>query len=126
MSLRGIRLLLVEDESLVAMLVEDLLAELGCEVVASPASVKDALPAVEAGGFDVALLDVNIAGEHVEPVAEALAARGIPVVFASGYGRHGVPSRYAAAPMLAKPFDIHELAQALSASLQGHRATRMA
>ena len=120
-SLQGVRVLLVEDESLVAMLVEDLLAELGCEVVDSPANVEDALHAVETGGFDVAVLDVNLAGEHVDPVAGALVSRSIPIVFASGYGRDGVSRPFASAPVLAKPYNIQELAQALRAALGGDR-----
>jgi CheY-like chemotaxis protein len=115
--MQGKRVLVVEDESLVAMLVEDLLAELGCTVSGSPATVADALAAVAGGGFDVALLDVNLAGERVDPVADALVACQVPFAFASGYGAAGVPAAHADAPIIAKPFRLQDLAQALASAL---------
>jgi CheY-like chemotaxis protein len=97
------RVLLVEDEGLVALMLEDLLEDLGCEVAASLASVRAALAWIEAGGSaDMALLDVNLSGEPVFPVADALSARGVPFAFATGYGE-GHDPRFKGAPLLGKP-----------------------
>ena len=115
------RVLLVEDDSLVAMLVEDMLDELGFAVHGSAASVDAALEAVAKGGFDVAMLDVNLAGQPVFPVAEALDARGIPFVFASGYGAGGVPEAWAGRPVAAKPFRVDDLDAVLRAALPAHQ-----
>jgi len=108
------RVLLVEDDSLVAMLVEDMLDETGYALHANPTTVPSALKAVAAGGFDVAILDVNLAGEPVFPVAEALDAAGLPFVFASGYGAGGLPEAWKGRPIAAKPFRVDELETALA------------
>ncbi len=101
--MKPLRVLLVEDEGLVAMMLEDLLADLGCEVAASLASVREALEWIEAGGSaDLALLDVNLNGEPAFPVAEALRAHGVPFAFATGYGADHDP-RFKDAPLLSKP-----------------------
>jgi CheY-like chemotaxis protein len=113
-SINGLRLFVVEDEALVAMLLEDTLAELGCIVVDLAASVQDALGRLIDTVADGAVLDVNIGGEKVFPVADALAERGIPFVFATGYGRAGLDHRYPAATVLTKPYSPEELANALS------------
>lgn len=117
-SLRGLRLLVVEDEALVAMLVEDMLTDLGCVVVGVAGSVAKGLAVVgsEEVSFDGAVLDVNLGGEKVFPVADALAARGVPFVFATGYGAAGVAGRYAKAPVIAKPFGLPDLEAALAAT----------
>ncbi len=100
---KPLRVLLVEDEGLVAMMLEDLISDLGCEIAGSLASVGAALAWIEAGGSaDVALLDVNLSGESVFPVAEALRARGVPYAFATGYGE-GHDPRFRDAPLLGKP-----------------------
>lgn len=102
-STKPLRVLLVEDEGLVAMMLEDLLEDLGCEVAGSLASVGAALAWIEAGGAaDMALLDVNLSGETVFPVAEALRARGVPFAFATGYDADHDP-RFRDAPLLGKP-----------------------
>ncbi len=101
--MKPLRVLLVEDEGLVAMMLEDLLEDLGCEVAGSLASVAAALAWIEAGGAaDMALLDVNLSGETVFPVAEALKARGVPFAFATGYDADHDP-RFRDAPLLGKP-----------------------
>lgn len=101
--MKRLRVLLVEDEGLVAMMLEDLLEDLGCEVAGSLASVGAALAWIEAGGSaDVALLDVNLSGEPVFPVADALKARGVPYAFATGYDE-GHDPRFKDAPLLGKP-----------------------
>lgn len=122
LGLTGLRVLVVDDESLVAMLVEDMFADLGCTISASAGCVSEALELVRAGGFDFALLDVNLAGEQVFPVAEALAAQRIPFAFASGYGAAGLPERFRATPVIAKPFRIEDLAAVVSAALDAKPA----
>lgn len=111
--LSGLRLLLVEDESHVAMLVEDMLADMGCQVVASAARVSEALRLIEGTDIDAAVLDVNVAGEKVFPVAERLRERGIPFVFATGYGADGLREDLRTHPVIAKPFPQSQLQKAL-------------
>lgn len=115
--LQGLRVLVVEDEGPVAMLIEDMLEDLGCTVAGSAASVEEAMRLVDAGGYDLALLDVNIAGRTVLPVAEALRRRGAPFAIASGYGAAGVPDSLRGAPIIQKPFRSADLESALSQAL---------
>lgn len=110
--LSGKRVLLVEDEALVAMLVEDMLADEGCVVAATASRLTEALSMAKDASleFDFAILDVNLAGEPAFPVAEILAARGVPFVFATGYGAGGLPEAWKGRPTLQKPFtsvDVH-------------------
>ena len=117
-SLAGRRVLVVEDEALVAMLLQDNLSELGCDVIASVARLADALAAVrDATELDVAVLDVNLAGESSEPVAAELAARDIPFLVATGYGELRGWEHFRDAPMLHKPFGMEDLRQALGKAL---------
>jgi len=122
-SLEGVRVLLVEDEGLVAMSLEDMLADLGCEVTASADNLDAALEKARSGAFECALLDVNLRGKEVLPVAEMLSARGIPFAFSSGYGRAGLPEKFRGRPVVAKPFQSEELAAALEAALANRPAT---
>jgi CheY-like chemotaxis protein len=115
-ALAGLRVLLVEDEGPVAMLVEAMLDDLGCTVVLSAASVREALELVRRGGFDVALLDVNLAGEKVFPVADELRRLGVPFAFASGYGADGLRPDLKDVPIIQKPFQLGDLEAALRAS----------
>lgn len=108
-ALRGLRVLVVEDEELIAMLIEDFLLDLGCEVVGPAASVAAALALVEAGNLGGALLDMNLNGEPVYAVADGLAARGIPFIFTTGYAREDLVARHADAPTLVKPFSSKAL-----------------
>jgi CheY-like chemotaxis protein len=112
--LRGLRVLVVEDESLIAMLIEDALADLGCTLVAVASSLKDALDKAAALDFDIAILDVNLNGSPVFPVAELLAAKGVPFIFSTGYGAAGVPEEFASAPVLSKPFEHGHVGRALA------------
>lgn len=123
--IEGLRLFVVEDEALVAMLLEDMLTDLGCVVVDTAGSLDQALDRLEdiAGQADGAILDVNLGGEQVYPFADALAARKVPFLFATGYGRVGVAARYPTTPVLAKPYAPDELAAAL-ASIIGTDQTR--
>jgi CheY-like chemotaxis protein len=117
--LEGLRVLLVEDEGPVAMLVEDMLQDLGCRVAASVASVPDALRAISQNDFEFALLDVNLAGVKVDPVAEELARRGTPFAFASGYGKAGLRQDLQERPVVQKPFRKDELGETIRLALKG-------
>lgn len=103
--LQGRRVLVVEDESLVAMLLETILEDMGCTPV-GPASNIDDGEALARGDaeLDAALLDVNVAGRQVFPVAAALKARGVPFVFSTGYGEGGLPDEWRGNPTIQKPF----------------------
>ena len=103
-ALSGKRVLVVEDESLVAMLLETILEDVGCTPVGPASTVDAALAAVADETLDAALLDVNVAGRQVFPVAEALKARGVPFVFSTGYGEGGLPDEWRGQPTLQKPF----------------------
>jgi len=111
-SLAGMKVLLVEDEMMLAMLAEDTLAELGCSVV-SASRVGKALALAKDQAFDVAMLDVNVAGEEVYPVADELGRRGIPFVFATGYGQGGLKHAYRTRSALEKPYRLEEIERAL-------------
>ncbi len=113
--LAGRRVLVVEDDALIAMNVADMLDALGCVVVGPAERVGEALAAVEATGVvHAAVLDMNLAGRPSFPVAEALAERRIPFVFATGYGASGVREDFRDRPVLQKPFKLRELKQALA------------
>jgi CheY-like chemotaxis protein len=116
--LQGLRVLVVEDESLVAMLIEEYLAELGCVVACSARRVGKAVETLGQSEVDVAVLDVNVAGESVLPLAALLDEHKIPFIFASGYGAKGVDSRWADRPVLQKPFSPDDLRYALLLSLR--------
>jgi CheY-like chemotaxis protein len=91
-------------------------------VAAEASKVHEALTAVKGTPFDVAILDVNLSGETTGPVAEALAARGTPFVFATGYGEHGLPDQFRDRPLLKKPFQIDSLRRMLETALAGAKA----
>lgn len=109
LKLKGKRVLVVEDEALVSMLFEDTLLDAGALVVGPAHSVDDALEFIERsasdGGLDAAVLDINVNGEHVSPVADKLAALGVPFLFATGYGASYDMAGHGAVPKLEKPFD---------------------
>lgn len=107
-TLNGRRVLLVEDESLVAMLAEDMLLDLGCEVVVAM-RLDQALAEVRAQVFDLAVLDVNLGDARSYPVADLLRVRGVPFLFATGYGRQGVDPAYQAAPVMQKPYQAAQM-----------------
>ncbi|HEY3800013.1 MAG TPA: response regulator [Caulobacteraceae bacterium] len=107
------RVLVVEDEGLVAMTLEDMLDDLGCEIAGSAASVKEALAWIAGGGAaDAALLDISLAGEYVFPVAEALTERGVPFAFTTGYGETPA-GQFRTAPLVSKPVRKDRLAETL-------------
>ncbi len=115
----GRRVLLVEDEAMIAMLLEDMLGDLGCEVV-GPAYALDPALALAAGdnAIDVAILDVNLAGRPVFELADALRGRGVPMVFSTGYGPRGLRDIDRDVPVLGKPFHALGLAVALRRALE--------
>jgi CheY-like chemotaxis protein len=115
-ALQGRRLLVVEDEYIVATDLAQRLEDAGAEVVGPVASVPDALDLVEAQGtrLDGAVLDVNLGGEQVYPVADALIDRGVPFVLATGYDASAISPAYANAPRCEKPIDPRSLVRALA------------
>jgi CheY-like chemotaxis protein len=117
-SFSGRRILVVEDEMMIAMLVEDMLAELGCAVVGPAHALDTALVlARTALDLDAALLDVNLAGQSVFAVADALREKGVPAIFSTGYGDAGLREIDRGAPVLQKPFRAGDLARALGQAL---------
>lgn len=115
----GARVLVVEDESLVAMMLADMLAEIGCEVIGPVGTCAEALRLVDGGhALDLALLDVNLGGETAYGVADALSRRAVPFIFVSGYGASGLDPHYADALILAKPFEPAMLARVIGEVLE--------
>ena len=122
-SLKGLRILLVEDEAMIAMLVEDMLLDSGASVIGPAGGVKDALAAISSNeAIDGALLDVNLGGEQSFEVADALTGRGIPFIFVTGYGGAGVRERYPDAQTLQKPFVTSDLEEALATLAESARS----
>ena len=111
--LNGRRILVVEDEALIAMLVEDALLEAGAVVLGPAATVEEALALFEAEQPEAAVLDINLAGQSSTPVADLLNDHAIPFVVATGYGAAGLPERHRDVPVLAKPYDPRDLITAL-------------
>lgn len=108
----GKRILVVEDEALVAMLLEDLLADLGCEVVGPAMRLQEGLELARINGIDAAILDINLAGERSYPIADLLDAKRVPLLFVTGYGHSGRPGREDR--VLQKPYRAPELQAALA------------
>jgi DNA-binding response OmpR family regulator len=115
------RVLIAEDESLVSMLIEDMLLDFGTEVVGPVARVNDALRLARETDLDLAILDINLAGEATYPVADVLGARGIPFVFATGYKVDDIPDRFDGSLRLSKPFAFDTFENTLRAALAGPR-----
>jgi len=110
----SVRILIVEDEPLIAMMLEDVLGELGWTVAGNVDSVAKALALIKAGGVDAAILDVNLrGGETSGVIADALAHRHIPFVFATGGGADDIAEHHRARPCLQKPFTIESVEKAL-------------
>jgi CheY-like chemotaxis protein len=112
-------ILVVEDEPLIAMMLEDFLETLGHTVHASCDSVEDAIEAAEKGGFDLAILDVNLSGETAWPVARKLREKQIPFVIATGGHVEPPPAEFANVPVIEKPYTVDRVTPALEAALAG-------
>ena len=117
--LAGLKVFAVEDESLVAMQLEDMLLDLGCDLVGLAMRIGRALEMVAAAPrIDIAVLDVNIGGDKIYPVAERLRERGVPIVFATGYGRAGVDPEWQSYEILQKPYTASEMAETIARSAE--------
>jgi CheY-like chemotaxis protein len=120
----GLRVLIVEDDYLVSLLLGDMLVDLGHRIVGPASDVANALELAQREEMDIAVLDVNLRGSDTYPIAAALAARAVPFIFATGYGRHSLREPYGDAPLLKKPFqqcDLEKLlAETLGAASGGH------
>jgi CheY-like chemotaxis protein len=115
--LGGVRALIVEDEYLLALLLEDELRAAGCSIADTVGGLEGARQAASRADFNVALLDINLSGELVYPFADELAERGIAFVFLSGYAVGNFPERFRSRPRVAKPYEIGELIREISRSL---------
>ena len=109
----GVRILIVEDEAIVAMLLEDFLCDLGCIVMAKATRLEEGLAQARHAALDIAVLDLNLGGKLSYPIAAALRDRGIPFLFASGYGAGGLTEEWRGTPLITKPFQQHQLEAAL-------------
>ena len=111
---RALRILVVEDEMMIAMMVEDMLADIGHQVIGVAQNLAAAMAMAQDREFDLAILDVNLAGERSFPVAHLLTARGVPFLFATGYGNLGLEDDFQNVLTLSKPFQLHDLAKAVN------------
>ncbi len=111
------RVLFVEDEAMVSMLIEDMLLDLGVEVVGPAFQMDNALALARGAEMEAAVLDINIGGQHTYPVADILQGRGIPIIFATGYGSTSLPDRFRGTAMLHKPFDRTQFEEVMQAAL---------
>lgn len=118
----GKRILVVEDEAMIRLLLADMLEELGYTIAGEAGRIEEALDAAKTRDFDLAILDVNLNGETVGPVAAVLDKRGVPFVFATGYGLNDLPQGYRDRPALRKPFQMEELKAMMATALAAARA----
>jgi CheY-like chemotaxis protein len=113
----GRSIFIVEDDSMVAMLIEDFLQDLGYEVAGVASRLEEAIEKVPTLSFDAAILDVNLNGHPTYPLAELLRKMGCPFIFATGYGAATLPRALNGVPVVTKPFDRHDLEKALTSAL---------
>lgn len=106
---------MVEDEALIRMMIAEMVHELGHRVVAEAGSLEDAHPLAQSAQFDLGILDINLAGQNILPIAHILEKRSVPFLFASGYGTAGLPHPFRERPVLRKPFMVGELGRAIDA-----------
>lgn len=115
--LAGRRVLVIEDEMLILMMIEDMLADLGCESVTVASKIGPAISLVEGQEFDTAMLDLNLNGIESYPIADALTMRDVPYFFSTGNGLTNVKDGYRDQDVLNKPFTFEQLSNTLSRSL---------
>jgi DNA-binding response OmpR family regulator len=116
---QGVRVLLVEDDVMICLLFEDMLLELGCEIIGPAGDVRRATDLARSHeGIDVAILDVHLAGQLVFPVADILTERGVPFLFATGLGVGGLPVEWQGHPTVQKPMSMQQLADSLGNTLR--------
>jgi DNA-binding response OmpR family regulator len=118
------RILVVEDEAMISMLLEDMVLDCGGEIVGPVARFDDALELAHKAEFGVAVLDLNLNGTLSYPIAEVIRERGIPVIFATGYGADGLLDRFRDCPTLQKPFSQQGFAEAVAAACRENAANR--
>ena len=112
-ALTGLKVLVVEDEMMVSMLIEDMLADLGCTVIGPASRLDEAIALANSVELDCAVLDVNLGGQPIFPLADLLRAKGAPFAFATGYGDAGLREADRGSPVLQKPFREGDLARVL-------------
>ena len=113
------KVLVVEDEMMIAMLIEDMLDEFGCKLVGPATNVPRALELIGKESIDVAVLDLNLDGKDTYAIADALQRKNVPFIFATGYGSTGLRQEYGNRPVLQKPFQARDLSTALTEALNG-------
>jgi CheY-like chemotaxis protein len=111
--------LVVEDEMMIAMLIEDMLDEFGCKLVGPATSVPRALDLIGKEQVEIAVLDLNLDGQDTYAIADALQQKNVPFIFATGYGSTGLRQEYGNRPVLQKPFQAKDLENALAEALTG-------
>jgi CheY-like chemotaxis protein len=113
----GASIFLVEDEALILMMLAEMVEELGHRVVAEAGNIRNGQALAESAVFDLALLDINLGGRCISPVAEIIARRGLPFLFVSGYGPAARPKQFSDRPVLQKPVLISKLGEAIDSML---------
>jgi CheY-like chemotaxis protein len=113
------KVLVVEDEMMIAMLIEDMLDEFGCKLVGPATSVPRALDIIGKEQVEIAVLDLNLDGQDTYAIADALQLKNVPFIFATGYGSTGLRQEYGNRPLLQKPFQARDLESALAEALGG-------